>query len=88
MVDRDLTRALLERAQGFRERAPVYPIEPVPVELQLRRARLLADLLWEISGECAPRLTTSASAAVARMLLPDNGRVNVYLASGAIDASI
>src|SRR5262245_54443034 len=88
MVDREQVQALASSAQFYRERAPVYRIQPIPVEDQIKRASLLAGLVWDLRGDCAPRVVADQSPGMARLQLPEDGNVNIYTPSGAIDAFI
>lgn len=80
----DLTEVLVSRALGYRERLPVYRLSSVPIAHQIKRAVTLAGHLWDLRGDCDPRVTNVLG--MARLLLPEDGHVNVYPSSGAIDA--
>ena len=89
MVDRDQVRALSSHAELYRERVPVHRLEQRPVAQQIKLAAALANHLWDLVGDCSPVLVTDSSmSAMARLALPDDGRVHVYKASGAIEAFI
>jgi hypothetical protein len=88
MVDRAQLQALASRAQSFRERAPVHRVQAVPFEGQIKRAARLTALVWDLLGECAPRVVADESPGMARIQLPEDGNVNIYTPSGAIDAFI
>lgn len=88
MVDRGQVRALASRAQSYRERAPVHHVQAIPFDGQIKRAALLAGLVWDLRGDCAPRVVADQSPGMARIQLPEDGNVNIYTPSGAIDAFI
>ena len=87
MIDREQVQALASRAQFYSERALVYRIQAIPLEDQVKRAALLAGLVWALRGDCAPRVVADTqSPGMARIQLPEDGNVNIYMPSGAIDA--
>ena len=88
MIDREQVQALASRAEFYRERAPVHRIRSIPVENQIKRASLLAGLVWDLRGDCAPRVVADQSPGMARLQLPEDGNVTIYTPSGAIDAFI
>jgi hypothetical protein len=81
-------QALASRAQSYRERAPIYRVQTISVENQIKRASLLAGLVWDLRPDCAPRVIADQSPGMARIQLPEDGNVNIYTPSGAIDAFI
>jgi hypothetical protein len=87
-VDRGQVQALASRAQSYRERAPVHRVQAIPFDDQIKRAALLGGLVWDLRGDCEPRVVADQSPGMARIQLPEDGNVNVYTPSGAIDAFI
>lgn len=87
-VDRGQVQALASRAQSYRERAPVHRVQSIPFDDQIKRASRLAGLLWDLRGDCEPRVVADESPGMARIQLPEDGNVNIYTPSGAIDAFI
>jgi hypothetical protein len=84
MADRGLLDGLVKRATGYRDRAPVFRVvQPVVME-SVREARTLAASIWSEVMECELRPTVGG--AMARLRLPDDGRIDVFQASGAISA--
>jgi len=88
MIAREQVQALASRAQYYRERTPVHRVQTISVENQIARASLLAGLVWDLRPDCAPRAVTDQSPGMARIQLPEDGNVNIYTPSAAIDAFI
>lgn len=88
MVDREQVRGLAARAQFYRERAPVHRVQAIRGGGLIKRASVLAALVWDLRGDCAPRVVADESPGMARIQLPEDGNVNVYTPSGAIEAFI
>ncbi len=81
----DLLSALVKRAEGFVDRAPVFHIEQPSVEDSVGQARAAARFAWNQFGECSLR-PDIVGATLSRMQLPNEGRVDVFHPSGAIAA--
>jgi hypothetical protein len=81
---RDLAAALAERAKGYRDRAPVFTVEPSEPRVSLQRARLALQFAWPFFGDCQPKFVDAVESSMARLLTPNDGRVNVFLPSGAL----
>lgn len=89
MVDRGQVQVLASRAEQFRERVPIYRLGRLPVEQQLARIPALAGLFWDLIGDCSPVFTPDPElTSMARLVMPEDRRVNLYTPSGAIDAFI
>jgi hypothetical protein len=84
MAGRDLAAALAERAKGYRDRAPVFTVEPPEPKLSLQRARLALQWVWPFFDECQPKFDDLVVGSMARLRTPNDGRVGVYLPSGAL----
>lgn len=85
MDDRELEAALAKRAEEYRDRAHVFPIVELSPDEALAHARRLITVIWPQFGECGPRVD-QATAALSRIGLPHDGRVDVFNPSGAIAA--
>ncbi|MCW2655402.1 MAG: hypothetical protein JWR32_6378 [Mycobacterium sp.] len=85
MDNNDLVSALVNRAEGFQDRAPVFHIEQPSVEDSIARARSAARFVWNQFGDCSLR-PDPVSTDLSRMQLPNEGRVDVFHSSGAIAA--
>ena len=83
--DNDLVSALVNRAEGFLDRAPVFHIEQPSVEDSIARAQSTARFVWNQFGECS-LLPEHVGATLSRMQLPNEGRVDVFHSSGAVAA--
>lgn len=83
MGDGDLIAALARRAEGYRDRVPVFRIEQPNTEKLLRQARTVVNLLWPQFGDCSLRPEV-VGAIMTMMHLPDEGHVDVFHPSGAI----
>jgi hypothetical protein len=87
MVDRGQVQVLASRARQFQERVPVYRLGRLPVEQQLARIPALAGLFWDLIGDCSPVFMPDPEmTSMARLVMPEDRRVNLYTPSGAIDA--
>jgi hypothetical protein len=85
MAESDLVAALVKRAEGHRDRVPVFQIlQPSPEE-SIARAQNLAAAVWPQFGDCSFRVDVIETA-LARVRLPHDGRVDVFHRSGSIAA--
>jgi hypothetical protein len=67
----------------------VFRLGRLPVEQQLARVPALAGLFWDLIGDCSPVFMPDPEIqSMARFVLPEDRRVNVFTPSGAIDAFI
>lgn len=81
----DLVSALVDRADGVLDRAPVLHIEQPSVDDSIALAQSTARFVWNQFGECS-LLPEHVGATLSRMRLPNEGRVDVFHSSGAIAA--
>jgi hypothetical protein len=81
----DLHAALVGSAQGYREQAPVFRIEQPDQEKSKALARSLLNLFWNQFGDCRIVLQP-VGGVIARMVLPNAGRLDIFHPSGAIAA--
>ena len=85
MDKNDLLSALVKRAEGFLDRAPVLHIEQPSVEDSVAQAGSAARSVWLQFGDCSFR-PEYVSTTMSRVRLPNEGRVDVFHSSGAIAA--
>jgi hypothetical protein len=76
------------RATGFRPQVPVFGLTPPEPAVALRTAIDIASLIWHLRGDCRLGVLETVPTGFQRVLLPDDARVSVFDASGAIDATI
>jgi hypothetical protein len=87
-VDPELAAALVKQTVGYRDRAPVLQVEAVEPQRAVKAALSVAPRIWPWLDECRFRVNPTQSAGTLALMAPGNGRVNVYLPSGAVEARL
>lgn len=87
-VDRELARALVKHAVGYREHAPVLQVEAVEPQRAAKAALGASARIWPWMDECRFRFNTTQSAGALSFMLQNNGRLSVHLPSGAVEARL
>ena len=82
---KDLHAALVKSALGYREQVPVFRIEQPDLQKSEAFARSLLNLVWNQFGDCRIVLQP-VRGVIARVALPNSGRLDVFHPSGAIAA--
>ena len=88
MGDRDLFEALVHKADGYRDRAPVFRTAQPDAKAMEKEARSIARFAWPWFGDCQPRLVADVANGMAMMLVPEGGNVGLYYPSGAIAGAL
>ena len=88
MGDRDLFKALVNKADGYRDRAPVFRTEQPDPKAMEKEARSIARFLWPFFGDCQPRLVADVVNGVLMMQVPEGGDVGLFHPSGAIAGAL
>lgn len=87
-VDKDLLDSLVKRATGYQDRAQVFRLEQPAMAGSLKSAVELTSLIWPWFDYCQMRPEAISNAMVASFLLPNDGGLQVFGASGAIAAAM
>ncbi len=87
MAESDLLAALAKKAEGYRDRVPVFHIAQPSAAESVHQAQALASLVWNEFTECGLR-PDNVGSFQSRIVLPNSGRVDVFHPSGAIAASM
>src|SRR6478609_5812608 len=88
MGDRDLFEALVKKADGYRDRAPVFRTEQPDQKAMEKEARSIARFAWPFFCDCQPRLVSDVVNSVLMLQVPEGGDVGLYLPSGAIAGAL
>jgi len=87
-VDTDLLDSLVKHATGYQDRANVFHVEQPAMAASLKSAIELTSLIWPWFDYCNMRPEAVSNAMVASFLLPNDGGLQVFGASGAIAAAM
>jgi len=87
-VDKDLLDSLTKRATGYQDRAQVFHLEQPAMAGSIKSAIELVSLIWPWFDHCQMRPDVLSTGSVASFLLPDDGDLQVFGASGAIAAAM
>ena len=84
----DLLQSLAKLATGYQPRAEILPLDTPPRNELIKSSIATAALIWPWFDECFIREVVVDTVGTAMFMLADDGRLQVFEASGAVAAAI